>query len=608
MPTYLLPFSITTAVCVALSAALQIWQFHRRPNDKLPAAYSPITENEDQLEGVKDPFDIVEPEDTIDGHPLDEDKFWAKVGAFSVAVLTNKAHTTIIQVRIAKLVVSIIFALLVVDHAIGLGWAVASGDGYVVPSTLHLITFGYLLALCASNLSASTISTSWPAVIHLSALTALSSLLQATSLLLPSERPSISAPEDESNGTTFWFISWVLTTVAMMLSWTIPRGPSRYFPPERVFTRKYLANASSSARNNVSAAVSSSVWGKKKINSLNIGHPLTFRLTGFIFFQYTTAVVMLGYTAESLEIRDLPILPASFRATTIFTDFRQRIKKGTAVLPPFMPWKVKRNSPVDLGLKLLEANMWPITVLVCLAATSATLFYVPAFFLQRFIKHLEQDPDRQDIAWAWVYCAGLFVSNVVIYRECDIFGISLLHLTIHPLLVITGQLWSISTTDVNVRFRTQLNTLLFSKTLVRKNVASTPSSDNGSESTKSTSPPSGAATPAPTSTPAGGVPAIGIQIVPSTTAAGSTTPTASSPLESGKGSDKKDEGEFSSKAQIMTLMTTDVDRVADFAWHLFTVVDRYGFSDQCFAPLMSPPVLSNLQSGPSSCASSSSDL
>lgn len=89
MPTYLLPFSITTAVSVGFSAALRAWLFIRRPKDRLPTAYSPITENEDQLEGVKDPFDIVEPEDTVDGDPLDENEFWAKVGAFSVAVLTR---------------------------------------------------------------------------------------------------------------------------------------------------------------------------------------------------------------------------------------------------------------------------------------------------------------------------------------------------------------------------------------------------------------------------------------------------------------------------------------------------------------------------------------
>lgn len=89
MPTYLLRLSITTAVSVGLSAALRAWSLIQPPKDGLPTAYSPITENEDQLEGVKDPFDIVEPEDTIDGDPLDEVEFWAKVGAFSVAVLTR---------------------------------------------------------------------------------------------------------------------------------------------------------------------------------------------------------------------------------------------------------------------------------------------------------------------------------------------------------------------------------------------------------------------------------------------------------------------------------------------------------------------------------------
>lgn len=35
---------------------------------------------------------------------------------------------------------------------------------------------------------------------------------------------------------------------------------------------------------------------------------------------------------------------------------------------------------------------------------------------------------------------------------------------------------------------------------------------------------------------------------------------------------KDDDDDFSSKAQIMTLMTTDVDRVSDFSWHMFTLV------------------------------------
>ena len=91
---------------------------------------------------------------------------------------------------------------------------------------------------------------------------------------------------------------------------------------------------------------------------------------------------------------------------------------------------------------------------------------------------------------------------------------------------VTGQLWSLSTTSLQVRLKIQLNSVLFAKTLVRKDVASS--------------------APPPPSKSENGKPAA-------------ETP-------------EKDEDEFSSKAQIMTLMTTDVDRVSDFAWHLFSLV------------------------------------
>ena len=93
---------------------------------------------------------------------------------------------------------------------------------------------------------------------------------------------------------------------------------------------------------------------------------------------------------------------------------------------------------------------------------------------------------------------------------------------------VTGQLWSLSTTSVQVRLKIQLNSVLFAKTLVRKDVASSapppPSSKVGENGN------------ADTETP------------------------------------EKDEDNFSSKAQIMTLMTTDVDRVSEFAWHIFALV------------------------------------
>jgi len=94
----------------------------------------------------------------------------------------------------------------------------------------------------------------------------------------------------------------------------------------------------------------------------------------------------------------------------------------------------------------------------------------------------------------------------------------------------TGQLWSLSTTTLQVRLRIQLNSILFAKTLVRKDLAST----------------------------------------------GSNSPTGdgAAPVPEGN-AEKKDEDDFSSKAQIMTLMTTDVDRVSDFSWHLFSLVGEF---------------------------------
>ena len=77
----------------------------------------------------------------------------------------------------------------------------------------------------------------------------------------------------------------------------------------------------------------------------------------------------------------------------------------------------------------------------------------------------------------------------------------------------------------------QLNSILFAKTLVRKDLASTGSNN-----------PAGDKRDGPT--PEG---------------------------DAEKGDD------FSSKAQIMTLMTTDIDRVSDFSWHMFTLVGEFGF-------------------------------
>lgn len=115
------------------------------------------------------------------------------------------------------------------------------------------------------------------------------------------------------------------------------------------------------------------------------------------------------------------------------------------------------------------------------------------------------------------------------YRVSRLTSLISIFLPLIYLFSVTGQLWSLSTTVIQCRLRIQLNSILFAKTLVRKDIASSspPQSTNNGEDE----------------------------------------------VESVTGSAKKgDDNDFSSKAQIMTLMTTDVDRVSDFSWHLFALV------------------------------------
>ncbi|CCO29376.1 hypothetical protein BN14_03387 [Rhizoctonia solani AG-1 IB] len=181
-------------------------------------------------------------------------------------------------------------------------------------------------------------------------------------------------------------------------------------------------------------------------------------------------------------------------------------------------WSGKPGSGYELLYQLVYANRGMFLLQIFLSATSAVLYYAPAWFLRELVKFLEltrstEKPQDIDRAWGWMYCGGLLLSGMLVY-------------------LITGQLWSISTTTLQLRLKIQLNSTLFAKTLIRKDIASA-----GSASSNAPSRPS---------TPGG---------------------------ESSAGNESKEdpvEDDFSSKAQVHTLMTTDVDRVSEFSWHFFS--------------------------------------
>jgi hypothetical protein len=71
MPEFQLPVAISLAIAAGLSAVVYGFD-HGKTEGKIKLA-------EDASEGEYDPFNVVTPQDVIDGEPLNETKFWANV-------------------------------------------------------------------------------------------------------------------------------------------------------------------------------------------------------------------------------------------------------------------------------------------------------------------------------------------------------------------------------------------------------------------------------------------------------------------------------------------------------------------------------------------------
>ncbi|KAG1862050.1 multidrug resistance-associated ABC transporter [Suillus subalutaceus] len=220
----------------------------------------------------------------------------------------------------------------------------------------------------------------------------------------------------------------------------------------------------------------------------------------YLFFRYVTRVIQLG-TSVSVEIGDLPILPANMRATYQFYRMRMNLRAN-----PLKPgW--------DLAWRLISINKLAFTAEVILAAAAAPMWFGSPFFVRKLIAYLEDDPDRLNKGWGWVYAFGQFASLIIVAQ-------------------LNSQMWYYATSVLQIRLRAQLNTMLFAKTLVRKDVVSSGTSASDEKTDKK------------------------------------------SKTADGENKDKEEEeNEFSSKAQVMTLMTTDVDRVSEFSYHLFAITD-----------------------------------
>ncbi|KAI0040180.1 ATP-binding cassette transporter [Auriscalpium vulgare] len=469
-------FQLAVAIALASAAVLSVgFLWLLRPKEgkvQLPVT----TDGEDQYE--HDAFDVTQPEDIVDGEPIDEQAFWARN-------------------RFREGLLSLTFAIIIALQTTSLGYAAYFSHSHsIAVSSLQLAFALYVeyLAVRAINRDASSGHTA--TIIHLSILSTLAAVLLGVSAMVPEKAITISFDDPQPQlFEVLWLATLGLYVFAAVGAATTPLGPALHFPPDRIYSAKTVANITNTEPDNVAGIVGASVWD-------------------FLLFSYTTKVVMLGNVAESLDIGDLPIVPGNMRATFIFKTMRQALR--TISLKKAFIWHLQPGDGWELAYRLLRVNGAGLATQTILAASLAFLWYTPPFFLRQLVRYLEEDPLRVNRSWGWFYAICLFVTSGGIH-------------------LVSGQLWSISTTTLQVSIKVQLNSILFAKTLVRKDVAS---SGGAAEANKDKDKPK-----SPDATP-------------------------------DDASEKKDDdGDFSSKAQIMTLMTTDVDRVSEFSWHLFPLVD-----------------------------------
>lgn len=128
-----------------------------------------------------------------------------------------------------------------------------------------------------------------------------------------------------------------------------------------------------------------------------------------MFFSYSTKVVILGNTAASLEIGDLPILTADMRATSQYAAMR--------AWQAAMEWRPKIGSGAALAYQLVSVNRGALGGLMLYSFVAGLAFYLPPFFMSRVLQYLEADQERQQTQWGLVWVVCLFGANFGLFTR-----------------------------------------------------------------------------------------------------------------------------------------------------------------------------------------------
>lgn len=450
--------------------------------------------SQEGLQAEHDAFELEDPVVCQDGVPIQPDRFWRRQRQLKVALFLS--YLLPVAANIALLVLTILSSQGLEEHERVRALLLPT---FLMPAQLATLLMAYWF------FPQNETPSHWSTTIHLSFGIFTQFMVLGFLAILPSTpiptKPisfaSVSAHPPVNIITILTSAVPVLTFVPLLIILSIRRGPPMYLPLKALLPAKQIDRIPE---------------GHPSLNPdlPNVTAEVQVTVVEWMLFSYTGELIERAKVNDSMDVWDLPILPANLRAVVNYMWFKKAYGHPTRRLGKWEGY--------NLLIKLAKVNKWLLFAQCGLAAITGVMYYAPHLLLRYFLTYLENDPTRAHPAWGWVFALGILVSNLFIY-------------------LVSGIIWSISSVLLQVRFRLQLNTVLFSKTLRKKDIAAM-----GDDTGKSV----------------GGVK--------------EEAEKKKQRKKEGKKDDDEEEG-VSSKSQIMTLFTVDVDRVSEFIFHLFTLVD-----------------------------------
>ena len=116
-----------------------------------------------------------------------------------------------------------------------------------------------------------------------------------------------------------------------------------------------------------------------------------------------------------MTAKDLPVVPPSIRAFFNAHAMRQVSHAATKTSQRVLLWAIPPGGALELTHRLIKLNLGGFFALATLSTVCGFVYYLPYFFIEGLIRHLELDPERENIVRGVGWAIGLYLSTVTVY-------------------------------------------------------------------------------------------------------------------------------------------------------------------------------------------------